>query len=497
MVMSKTGKRAAIISGVVLAACLLPVVIFTGWAWYKIRQDLSEPPQHAGATLVPDVPTSVLVVNVTVPLDRIRAQAEALAPKRYSGSGNGPDVCITKVGKICAGTRYDFSASRGAISIGQGPGNTLHIGVPLSVTGRAELRGNGARLLHIQARSFAASTDASADVTLGMLPNWCPRVQVNADLSKLKAKVEIGGHASVDISEAIRADVQKELQSLGQQALSAIKCDDIRNAMQTVWATRSFPLALFTDVSPLYVNIEPVSLGFSGVQVSSSATSFLLSAAARISVSDTAIAAATRPLPAWTAVPVRPGGIQVAIPLRVSYQGLDAHLRSLLARAPLTFPTIAGPGKISVDNLNIYPAGDKLAVGVHVSATLPDSFFDTGGWLYLTARPILGSDGKTVHLSEIGYSKLVDSDVARTLMSVVDKVIRDRLATAGQFDLTDSIARATSLVKTGMGSQGGKMSYDLGDASVKLGRIVLGEDALFVEGLFTSGAADLVLPKTG
>jgi hypothetical protein len=235
------------------------------------------------------------------------------------------------------------------------------------------------------------------------------------------------------------------------------------------------------------VNVEPASFGFSGVKVSSSALSFLVSLGARVSVTDAAIQAGNRPLPSWTPAPLAHGGVQLAIPLRISYEGLDAHLQSLLSK-PITFSTPRGPAHLAVDKLNVYPAGDQLAVGVHVNATFPDKWFDTGGWLYLTARPILSADGKAVHLGEIGYSKLADNDIARTLTGLLDKQIRGLLASGGQFDLTDSISKATDLVKSGLGNQGGKMSFDMGDASIKLGRIVLGEDALFVEGLFTSGA---------
>lgn len=485
-------KRILIIGGVIVAACLLSVVAAVGWAWYKIHQDLSQAPPHASASLVPNVPTSSLAINVSLPLQRIVAQAEAAAPQTFSGSGNGPDVCLKKPAKVCTGTRYDFQATRGPITVGPGPDSSVRIAVPLKVTGHGAFRGDGAKLLHLPPRSFDLSTDAYADVSLAMQPDWCPRVHVSTNFSRLQAQVEIAAHTSVDLGDAIKDSVQQKLQALGEQAAGALKCDDIRRQMQDAWVARTFPFRLPGDPRPLWVNVDPVSLGFSGVKVAGSALSLLLSLGARVFVSDTSIPTGTRPLPAWTAVPLAHGGVQLSIPLRISYQGLDDHLQALLARTPLTFATIRGPAKILADKLNIYPSNDRLVVGVHVSATFPDSFFDTGGWLYLTARPILSADGKAVHLSQIDYSKLADNDLARMLTGFVDQQVRSHLATVGQFDLSDSISRATDLVKTGLAGQGGRMSFDVGDASIKLGRIVLGEDALFVEGLFTSGA-DVVL----
>jgi len=491
---SQSGKRVWIIVGVVLAALLLPVLILVGLAWYKIRQDLSQPPLHASSQLPANVPTSVLALNVNLPFDRLVAKAEAAAPRSYSGSGDGTPMCVTKGVKVCSGTHYDFSATRGRISVAAGPANSLRITVPLQVSGHAGFRGDAARALHAQDKSFAASTSAFVDVALGMQQDWCPQVKVNADFSNLDARVEIAPRTVFDASSYIRQTVQQGLRKLGEQAASVIQCVDIRSALQDAWATRSFPLALLGDPKPLYVNLEPVSLGFSGVKLSSSSASFLISLAARVSVSDAAVAVATRPLPGWTAAPVTPGGVQLTVPLRISYAWLDAHLQSILARKPLSFATPRGPATIALDKFNVYPAGDRLAVGVHLDATFPDSFFDSGGWLYLTARPVLVPEGKSVHLADIGYSKLTDSELARMVTSLLDKEIRGNLASGGQFDLTDNIAKATDLVKTGLAN--GKTGLDFKDASIKLGRLVLGEDALLVEGVFSSGG-DINSPGSG
>jgi hypothetical protein len=490
---SAARKRIIIIVCVVLAALLLPIVGLAGFAWYKIHQDLSQPPPlKASSQLAPDVPTSVLALNVTLPFERLLARAEAVAPKSYSGSGDGPDVCVTKPVKVCSGTRYDYSATRGAVALGPGPEDSLRISVPLKVTGHAGLRESGEQPLAVNAKSFELTSDAFVDVKLDMQPDWCPHFTVNTDFSNLSALVQVKGSTSVDVSKYLRSGLQKQLQKLGEQAAGVLKCDDIKKAVQDAWVTRSFPLALLGDPRALYVNVQPVSFGFSGVKVTSSSLAFLMSLGTQISVSDAALPSGTRPLPALTAVPLAKGGVQLSIPLRISYQGLDEHLQALFGRKPLSFPTPRGPAMLALNKFNIYPAGDKVAIGVHVNATFPDSYFNTGGWLYWTARPLLSADGKAVRLADIGYSQLADSELARMLRELLDKQIQSGLAAAGQFDLTESISKTTELVKSGLAGQGGKMSFDVGDATVKVGRVVLGQDALFVEAVFSSGA-DIVL----
>jgi hypothetical protein len=208
----------------------------------------------------------------------------------------------------------------------------------------------------------------------------------------------------------------------------------------------------------------------------------------KVSVADSPLPAQPKPLPAWTPVALGQGGLKLAIPLRVTYAGLDTHLLSLLSSRPLHLNTPRGPGTISVDGLTIYPSGDRIAVGVHLQAKMPDSFFSRAGWLYWSARPQLTADGKGVHLADIGSSRLAGNPVAHMLMDVLDKEMQKGLAVAGKLDFTESLAKTAEQMKSGLEGQGSKLSFDLSNATIKLGPIVAGQDALFIEALFSAGA---------
>jgi hypothetical protein len=73
-------------------------------------------------------------------------------------------------------------------------------------------------------------------------------------------------------------------------------------------------------------------------------------------------------------------------------------------------------------------------------------------------------------------------------MDLVDKEMQKGLAAAGQFDLTQSLAKTAQQVSSGLG--GGKLAFDLSNATIKVGRIVAGQDALFIEAVFSAGSAD-------
>jgi hypothetical protein len=235
------------------------------------------------------------------------------------------------------------------------------------------------------------------------------------------------------------------------------------------------------------VNFEPLNVGFSGVQVTPSAAQLTLSLGARVFVSDTALDAAPRPLPAWKPVPLKRGALQLAVPLRISYEGLEERLSTLTGKT-LSLQTPLGEATLLADQFVVYPAGERVAVGAHVWAHLPGRFLATRGWLYVTARPVVSPDGRVVRLADISYSRVLDSEVANLVTVMLDGEIRDRLASAGQFDLSPTIAKAKELLSRGLAEHGNQIALDMGEPSLRVGRIIPGGGALLVEALFTSGA---------
>jgi hypothetical protein len=257
--------------------------------------------------------------------------------------------------------------------------------------------------------------------------------------------------------------------------------------MHAAWVSRSFPLRLPGDPRALYVNFEPQSAGFSGVHVSDSAAQLALSLGARVSVSDTASDAPAPPLPSWRPVPLKDGALQLSIPLRISYEGLESRLASLTGKT-VTLKTAAGVATLVADEITVYPAGERIAVGAHVHAQLPGHLLSTRGWLYVTARPVVSPDGRSVCLADISYSRILDSQLANLLTVMLDSEIRGRLTSAGQFDLSPTLAKAKQLLSQGLAEHTPLIAVDLGESNLRLGRIIPGAGSLFVEGLFSSGA---------
>ncbi len=491
-------------TSVLIAVCGIAAAI--GFlAWYKVRdRKLSEAPPRSASLPAPDVPTSLLAVRITLPYDRLAAAAEVAAPQSYSGSGNGPDVCAS-VGpkgfgidlstKICAGTKYDFNAMRGPIALSAGPGNSIRVSIPLKVEGHGGFRGDGARLLSLDAKSFEASANAFADITLALTRDWCPQVQVAANFSNLDARVEIVSRAWIGVSDLIGDSVRQQIHKMGEQLAGAVKCEEVRSAAQKVWIPRSFPVSLPGDAQPLYVNLEPLSFGFSGIKTTTTAAYLLLTLSAHVSITDAAIPMVSTPLPPAQTIPLTSGALELAVPLRVSYESIEKHAMSAVAGMPLSLQTPVGTASIRIDKITTYPSDGRIAIGAHVAIALPDRLFGTRGWVYLTARPVVSSDGTGVRFEDLSYSRLLDNELGWGLTLLLDGEIRRRLSALGQVEFGDTIATTEGILKSALANRAGEFSLDIGEPTLRLRRIIPGRDALFVEGLLRSGA-DAVLAES-
>jgi uncharacterized protein DUF4403 len=466
--------------------------------WYRARdRDLSVPPPPSALQLTPQVPTSQIAVNLALPYERLAAEAESATPGEYSGSGNGDDWC-TEVGpkflgvdlskKLCVGTQYDFHAVRGPITVGSGPNGTLRIAVPLKVSGHGGFRGSIASWVSADAKSFEASADAYADLTLGLAPDWCPQLQVKTDLSNLNARVEIVGGVWIGTADLLGSTVRDQVQKMGERGAGAIQCADVRKAVQQVWRNQSFDVALPGSPQPIFVNVEPLSVGFSGVQTGPAAATVMLNLSARVSLSDTAIPASSLSLPPAQTAPITAGSLSLTVPLRISYDGLNDRARSLWVGHPYAVATPAGEAIVTIDDVKIYPSGNKVAIATHLKAAIPHRLLATTGWAYLTARPVVNATGTAVSFQDVQFSRALDSSLIQVATALFDTEISAQLANLGRLDLTQRIADAQSTLKSELAKHSGPVSVDLGTPVMRVGRIVPGSDALYVEGLLSSGA---------
>lgn len=474
---------------------LLAVVVIAGLAtaivWYLERDRiLSEIPPESSTATAPEIVPSTISVSVTLPFKELAAQAEKSAPRNYSGGGNGPDQCGHVLGvRICVGTKYDFNVSRGAISFQRGPNGTIRVAVPVSVDGHGGFRGDGARALDLDAKSFRAKVEAFADIGFALGPDWCPIPRINADFHWIEgAKVEIIGGVWVGISDLVEDNLRDQLNKMGKDVAESIKCDDVKKEVQKAWAARTFPVRLPNDAGSMYINVEPLGFGFSGLRVGADGANFLLMLKAAISVATKPTGVIPLALPKVETIAGETGTLTLAVPIIVSYNDLEERLTAQVVGKPITTTTPAGPASVNVRKVRVYPSGDRLVVGTLLTVHLPDWWLDTNGWIYVMAKPVSTSEGTGLKLDDLNYSRTLDNQLWNVLSVVLDATLKSQLTIAATVDLKAPIEKAKAVIVSELQKPHDDVAIIIGDPIIRLGRVVLGGKELFAEGLFNSKA---------
>jgi hypothetical protein len=183
-------RRAGIAIGIVVIA-LLGGAAGAAWYWYQERDRVlsQKPDQEAEQPLI-QLEESKLVLQAGISYATLEGLLSKLTLKPYSDSGSDswehqtkiktkglPDChfegikiyckdtwIIANGPKISVGYRYGYTVRRdGAITVRQN-GDRVRITVPISASGNAGLRGDGAKLLKLHKKNFDGSLTAFLDV---------------------------------------------------------------------------------------------------------------------------------------------------------------------------------------------------------------------------------------------------------------------------------------------------------------------------------------------
>lgn len=462
---------------------VLALVPFFLLACQSSSETISEAPPRRGATPTPIVTESSRVTaTVSLPFARLTAQAEAVFPRSKKGKGNGEDQCTsTFLGKICVGTKYDYTVSRGPLAVGPGPGDSVRITVPLDLRGHGGFRGTLPDILDLDAKSFRAKVEAFADLLLSMQPDWCPKAAVETGFRWIEpAKVEIIGGVWVNISGSVEGLLRDQLQAMGNQVASAISCEDVRREAQRVWSTHNIAVPI-PDAEPLHVNVRPQRLGFSGIATTPAALGFALALEAEIAVASEPIDTTPLPLPTLETIPPDAGDLRLNVPVRVRYDHLEAVVTSQIVGRSLTAETPVGTATTTVHEVKVYPSDTRVVLGCRVSIDLPQRALDTSGWVYLMATPTPIDGGQAIQLDHLAFSRALDNRLWALAAPVLDRTLKQELEKVGTIDLSGPIRQIREALATELAKPLNGMAITLGVPEIRLRGIQVTRDDLTVE----------------
>lgn len=477
---------------VLLTALFAIFIVVIGYAYYLNRgfKKISEAPSRRSLEYREfNVKTSSIGVNIRLYYDKLMQRANQKLPRHYSDDKIGPDRCKKILGaNVCAGTKYSYQASRGDVSILPGNNNTIHIAVPISMTGHVGFRGKAAHLLRLDDRPMRASVNVYTDVGFKMNPDWCPKPEIKTGFEWIDgAQLKIFG-TWVGISHLLENSLRSQMDDLGKDLLSGIDCEAIKRQAENIWMTYSVRQKTRMANKALYLNITPKDFAFSGMTVEPQFANLALKLTANMQIT-------TRPgkthklaLPQLGSDLVADNTIRLAVPLVLPYDRIRILLQKNLLQKPISSDTPAGEIELITKQVSVYPSDENLVVGLLLHIKMPHKLLDVNGWVYLKTKPKVITDGTAVILDEVEFSQVTNSALWDLISAIMNDTILMEVKKQGVFELKSAISKAKKSMLKQIEKPYHGFEVELIRPNIKLGRMSVLSDGLYIEGLFSSNA---------
>lgn len=465
------------------------------------RSDISErPPVDNGAAAIPiEAQPSTIGALVAIPLDQAIQAVNAALPRTYSQDWiNGPDACadLGLLGKHCAGTKYKYNVARGDVTIAPVDTNTVKVSVDVSVDGQGGFRGDGAKLLKLDAKNFDAAAKVDIVLTPRIGQDWCPTIEVVPSYNWTKnPRVEIVSRVNVDVSGKVNDAIKDKIPEITQAVQGAINCAQFKSQLASVYGKRTFPVEV-TPGQKLHLNVEPLDFAFSGFNVDTQAIRLAALLSAKVELSGAPITPSALPLPPLKTVGVSvPPRIAIAVPLRAPFALLQTEAQKIVVGKTFEGDTPAGRVKATVNKVEIYPtSGGRIAVGIDLDAKLPGKILDTKGTVFVVGTP--AKDGRmAVRLKDPTFTRILDNDVWNTLSVLFDSQIRGELDKSLRYDFSGDVEKAKKVLTEKLADPAAipNAKAIATDVDIGLGRVAVNGTDLVAEALF--GASVTLEPK--
>lgn len=423
----------------------------TVWLWYRTQdRRLSEVPERSAQELTLPERTSSLQVKLAIPHAVLARVADEEMPAQMRFSGHGDDVCVDLgLTRPCVGTRYDATLERlDGVSV-ERDGRDLSIVLPIAVWGNGGFRGDGARLLGLDAKNFRARARVDVSLSMDLSPDWC--LQVKAEIGSEwidSPRVEIIDGVEIDLGHQVDGQVDDALEGLAAEIERAVPCEPLRNAIAELWQVRSIPLDL--RAADAFLNLSPRALDLSRPQITDTATEMVVDVQAATEISTRQVAGTTqRPLPrrqVTTAAraarifgrmrnPEQLDRLDLALAIRADYGTLETRLQQALGSQAIEVDTPGGPATVTIRGVEVYPSGERLAVGVDLEADVPARFLDVEGTVYVTGVPRATPDGLGLELTDVAVARRLDHPLWQVLAAVFERRLVREIEAQSRIDL--------------------------------------------------------------
>jgi hypothetical protein len=332
-------------------------------------------------------------------------------------------------------------------------GSDLSVVLPIAIHGNGGFRGDVARLTGLDAKNFRARARVRVGLAVDLATDWCPRVEARPTAEWLDSpRIEIVDGIEIDLGRQVDGLVAGALEGLADEVERAVPCEPVREAIAELWQVRSIPLELQGGQgADAFLNLSPRALDLSWPQITDGATEMVVDVEATTEISTQPATATTeRPLPrrAVTSAaraarifgrlrdPEQLDRLDLALAIRADYETLETRIQEALGGQSFEVDTPGGPTVVSVGGVEVYPAGERVAVGLDLEADVPGRFLDVSGTVYVTGVPRATADGLGLELADVAVARRLDHPLWQMLATVFERRLVREVEAQGRIDLT-------------------------------------------------------------
>lgn len=501
------------IQKIVVAAILIGSLGASGCSTFDALHtycDISEAPPHGGSVIPLGPRASTIQPYVAYPVSSLQPPANdavsKLLPFNASGSSNiakweidwpGGSCCFFK-GSIDA--NWQIHASQIDPVRVVGGSDRLTAELDTAMNGSVGINGTIAQWLSLSGKNVSARAAILASTGLAFDRSYCPTiVDPGLDYRWISnPEIEIIGKSCVnvfgsdwcvgpwdyDFSSSVDPQIRNQIPSVMQSLAAGINCSPIRGDLQKVWGNYSFPLDV-PYLGAMFVNISPQALFVPRLGID--ATNIVVRARldADTVVAPTPGPVGSLPLPYNDPLPISPGDFSLSVPVALRYYTLEALASQ--AAVGREFPADTPVGKITVrpTNIQVYPSGDHLAIGVSFVLNYEHVLLNTSGTVWFSSKIDATPDGKQLRLSEVAVTRKFSSPLWEIASIVLDDQLRNAISNGFQIDLTKPLGDTEAAITQALSSAGNGKGFELiaTNVNTRVGRIATQDDVLVVEGL--------------
>lgn len=466
---------------------------------------ISEPPPKGGLNEQLQPRASTIQPALSLPISELQGAANAAAAKVLPFSDRGRE----RIGEIriedffgnciiCesldANWHYTAGFPPGKAIVLSGGQDRLAVTVPAKMDGGVGFGGDLADLFDLEDKSINAEVEATIASGLRADINFCPRF-IGPSLNYhwiTPAQIEVVGKNCIfgacvgpwriNFASLIDPHIRSAIPRVLAELEKGVPCEPVRGALAQIWRNYSFPIVV-PYIERMYLNIEPKSMYFPGLGVTSSDILVAGRLDAIVAVQPTPGPAGPIPLPQNVPAPITPGRFSIAVPISAKYYTFEALAKQELFRNEFQSDSPLGEVQVRPKNVTIYPSQDRIAIGIAFVLDFDFWLFNTSGTVWLAAKPTAIDGGKKIRISDVTVTRKFSSPIWEVASVLLEGRVRDAIANGFELDLTQPIQTAekqlTDIIS--QAGQGNGFVLTAEDVRIGIGRIMTNDDLFQLE----------------